>query len=69
METGRKPAEVYADWRGLVEPETRLKESSVDGKMFVFDMQRFAKGKPWIDTPERLHIGIGVEYMASARGL
>ena len=44
------------NWKGLAEPETRLKESGADGKMFVFDMQRFAKGKPRIGTAERLHI-------------
>lgn len=44
------------NWKSLAEPETRLKESGADGKMFVFDMQRFAKGKPRIGTAERLHI-------------
>ena len=53
---GENRQKYMRNWRGLVEPDTRLKESSADGKMFVFDMQRFAKGKPRIDTPERLHI-------------
>jgi hypothetical protein len=51
------------NWKGLAEPETRLKKAVKDvkivrsrGKTFVFNLQLFAKGKPKIGPAERLHV-------------
>ena len=44
------------NWKGLAEPETRLKESGADGKMFVFDLQLHARKEIRLDKQEYVHV-------------